>query len=374
MRWPASLRGLFAVLVTAGVCVAFAGPAASQDKPAKPAPPPPEKRDFFATTPDGVKLVGDYYPPGGDMKGGKQSPCVILLHSLRTGASRKEFGDLPVALQKEGFAVLAFDFRGFGGSTSIDHDDYFKYHPNKLPPGGRKVTRIGPRDFRTLSDWLQMCTDIGEAKLWLNKKSDVGAAECNSHNVSFIGAEHGGLLAMIWTVHGLRAQQQRDFDGRTERGKLVSGPRYRVDGKPEGEDVNCIVFLSTAPRLGTENLEPATRNVMPLLRDRKVGALVLYGEKDIAAHGFWTRNFHLWKPEKEKEQLDRVNLKKLEKTDLVGGKLLGNDEALKTETFLFAYLKKPTVLKERDRPWQKKSDEELQPTVFAIDQILSMLK
>src|SRR5262245_48907657 len=93
-------RGLLTACVAAGVCVAFSATAVSQKpdakpeaKPGKPATIPPDaKKDFFATTPDGVKLVGDYYPPG-DIQGRnkRESPCVILLHSLNTGASRKDF-------------------------------------------------------------------------------------------------------------------------------------------------------------------------------------------------------------------------------------------------------------------------------------------
>ncbi len=382
MRLPASLpccvRGLFMVLLAAGVLLWSAGPAASQKPEAKPEKPkpPPDKKDFFATTPDGVKLVGDYYPPGDIVpaRPKRESPCVILLHSLRQGASRKDFGTLPVELQRKGFAVLAFDFRGFGQSTAIDDQDYFKYHPAKAPPGNRKVLRLSRTDFRTHSDWLQMCTDIEEAKLFLNKKSDAGVADCNSNNVCFIGAEHGGLLAMLWTVHGLRAQQQRQFDGRSQNGTLVAGPRFRVDGKREGEDVNCIITLSTNQFLGTQNVEKSIPTVGELLRDRKVGVLALLGEKDGPSSAFWGRNFKWFKPEKDKDQLDRVALKRLEKTDLVGAKLLGNNEALKTEDYINAYLEKPSVLKERDRPWQRKSEEELQPTVFAIDQIEQLLK
>src|SRR5437763_16666774 len=66
-------------------------------------------------TVDAVDLKGTYWPS----TKGKKAPVAIMLH--RIGGKSKEAGwaELAEELQKAGFAVLAFDFRGHGESTSV---------------------------------------------------------------------------------------------------------------------------------------------------------------------------------------------------------------------------------------------------------------
>src|SRR5207302_614737 len=60
------------------------------------------------TTPDGVKLAA-WYVPRADAHAG-----IVLCHGY--GASRQYVAGLIPFLHRAGFAVVAFDFRGMGGS------------------------------------------------------------------------------------------------------------------------------------------------------------------------------------------------------------------------------------------------------------------
>src|SRR4051794_27395928 len=61
-------------------------------------------------TVDGVELKGTYWP--GDK--GKKSPVAILLHKIGGRSSEDGWNNMADDLQKAGFAVLSFDFRGHG--------------------------------------------------------------------------------------------------------------------------------------------------------------------------------------------------------------------------------------------------------------------
>src|SRR5690348_5048282 len=72
-----------------------------------------ERVKFY--TYDQVELHGTFYM--GDL--GNKSPCVLLLHALGASSDQEGWADLAKKLQKEHFAVLAFDFRGHGESVAV---------------------------------------------------------------------------------------------------------------------------------------------------------------------------------------------------------------------------------------------------------------
>src|SRR5437879_4389623 len=63
-------------------------------------------------TVDGVEIKGTFYPSAG------KAPAVLLLHALGEDSRKKNWVNLAEELQKNGFAVLTFDFRGHGESTT----------------------------------------------------------------------------------------------------------------------------------------------------------------------------------------------------------------------------------------------------------------
>jgi alpha-beta hydrolase superfamily lysophospholipase len=79
-------------------------------------------------TTDGVKLRGTFYPADEDCLA-----TVIMLHPIGEGKSMKvpEWKSLAESLQKSGYSVLMFNFRGHGDSTEIvQPKDFWSKMPN----------------------------------------------------------------------------------------------------------------------------------------------------------------------------------------------------------------------------------------------------
>jgi dienelactone hydrolase len=75
-----------------------------------------EQRDVRFTAPDGFSLEGSFHPAE---KGG---PGILLLHQCN--ADRRIYDQLATMLNAAGYNVLAFDFRGFGGSRAGAFTDF----------------------------------------------------------------------------------------------------------------------------------------------------------------------------------------------------------------------------------------------------------
>jgi pimeloyl-ACP methyl ester carboxylesterase len=309
-----------------------------------------DKQRFEATTADGVKLVGDFYPPPPAKGKATNAPCVILLHEvgLQTSkASRRDFGRFPERLQEEGYAVLAFDFRGYGDSKEIDPNIYWRVHQYRRPTVGggalRLPSKIEAREFRTGYEFGQLGNDLIAAKVWLNSKNN--ASECNSNNVCLIGAEQGAVLGLLWTL-----TEYKDPN------------RFKGANKSEGDDISSAVWLSMSNRLGSDLVDRQLQAAMLALRER-MPTLVLYGRDDRASKAFWNRAFEWVKPRADADRFEDTNLKEVEKTSLTGTNLL-NKDTLKTEDVILTWLKKamPT------RNWDQQRGGQA-PTPFAIQHL-----
>ena len=68
-------------------------------------------------TVDKVELKGKFYASKG--KDNKDAPCVLMLHAWGESSDNKEWNALARKLQDKGHAVLTFDFRGHGESTTV---------------------------------------------------------------------------------------------------------------------------------------------------------------------------------------------------------------------------------------------------------------
>ena len=114
----------------------------------------PPARDLTIVTSDGLALAATYW------EGEKvDAPAVLLLHG--NGASRMQTADNAAWLAERGYAALAIDFRGNGGSAPSSHSFGFEES----------------RDARAAFDWL--------------KKRQHGAP------VGVIGISMGGAAAML---------------------------------------------------------------------------------------------------------------------------------------------------------------------------------
>jgi pimeloyl-ACP methyl ester carboxylesterase len=271
MRWL-----FFACLapgLLVGLCLAGLPQARSADDKKKVEP-------FISA--DGVKLEGTFYQPQGP-KAGKDSPCVLLLHKIGGTSADDGWDSLAKDLQKEGYAVLAFDFRGHGDSKTINPATFWGIDPaNPLPllsplrdqckfnrdsyrPGlnpAKLKDSISIQDFNK-SYYPALANDIARAKLFLDEQNDAGV--CNSRNLILIGAEDGATLAAMWLYGEMNLYE-------------VSRGGIRAQD-PEGTAVTAAVFLSISPYLGSRST-PLSTWIRYLGHDKKLPMAFVYGEKE----------------------------------------------------------------------------------------------
>lgn len=271
---------------------------------------------FSCETADGVTLVGDFYPPG--KAKGERGPCVLLLHAVGPGratASRGDFGRLPVALQREGFAVVTFDFRGHGESKLIDPLRYYEvYPPARQLPNPAAANKIDSRDFRTPLEVAAFANDLVAIKVWVNKQNNL--KRCNSHQVGLLGVEQSGLLALLFAIN-----EHRDLN----RPLDISAVRSGADNRFEGEDLSALVWLSTTDRLGADRLDPnLVQAWLQFTQARSLPLLAVFGEEDQAAREFWARAASVLRSRERDGQVGS-SLRRIKGTSLTGLKLLEHE-------------------------------------------------
>jgi hypothetical protein len=263
-----TLSRLFAASFAALVAVALAssGSASAQNE-AKDAAP---IEDVSFSTVDGITLRGKFY------RGPKAAPVVILLHNV--GGANGETSNHPnwIALAKElqtDFAVLAFDFRGHGKSTTVDPLLFL----NARNAANRKAapsvtinsTTLDQKSINKLA-YPILCNDIAAAKSYLERtKNDLG--ECNTQNMFLVGAEQGATLGAIWA----NSEYYRYRCDMTPQGQV------RYAGTPEGKFFTGFMWLTIAPKAGDRPVNVASLSMMPARLN--AAPFCLFGKGDTKA-------------------------------------------------------------------------------------------
>ena len=358
--WGRRLWGFF-VLAIIGIC-GFLTAASADDKKDADAKKETDaafaksKQPFRYETGDGVKLVGDFYTHQEDnIAKPKSSPVVILLHAVgpgKAGASRKDWGKLPELLWKEGYSVLAFDFRGYGDSKDVAPAAYARIH-------GRQINKIEAKSFSSVEDYANLVSDVVAAKVWLDLQNNDGI--CNANNLAIIGAEQGTAVGLLFAANEfIDLDRGREFVKKKIPAQVqdynpifygfsywTGGPRVDpgmeidVPTKYEGDDITCVVGLSMKPALGGFTLDKHIKAWMqrPLADNKtmldKISLYGLYGEKDVASDTYWrAANSWLKGSGGGKQQ---SGYKVIKNTNLAGTKMLGSD-ALNTEEKIVEFL------------------------------------
>src|SRR5215469_10627606 len=205
-------------------------------------------RVHFATY-DEVELSGTFYRSASASGKKDKDTVVLLLHDFRhlKGGSSQEDGwhQLAGQLQKEGFAVLSFDFRGFGNSKSVSPKFWEFPHNRQGIKGASKKNPPASIDEKDFSQgyFINLVNDIAAARAYLNIKND--ANEINSSNIILIGAGQGATLGALWLASECRRQKDNQSD------RLFPGmlPQFRSLDEPEGNDVAGAVWLTIYPTL-----------------------------------------------------------------------------------------------------------------------------
>ncbi len=232
-------------------------------------------------TADAVKIVGSYYPSNKGIK----APCVLLLHDFdkqKGGHSQtQEWIDLASDLQTAGYAVLSFDFRGFGQSTTVGPG--FWMPPNNhnsvlMRAGAKAPMNINAKNFPA-AYFRQLVNDVAAAKAYLDNEND--GSQLNSRNLVVIGAGQAAAVGMMW------------MDSEFKRHKAIAVPGLRgpvlqkMNADSVGEDFAAAIWLSPNPNLGGGNQslnKDMHRWVGDIagVRGHKVPMLFIWGKDDPA--------------------------------------------------------------------------------------------
>lgn len=209
----------------------------------------PEPREVSFATGDGLTLAGTYYPS--ERK--REAACVLMLHDLWRSTKRSDasWDRLARTLQRDGWAVLTFDFRGYGSSPRGG----IPQHAALLGPNRMLhdfiVHKEESSDSKRYLPWLVQ--DVVAARLWLDLKHDEG--EHNSRNLFVVAAGEAAQLSLVWMVtETVRVKKMESAKAPKKGDKKPTVPV----GEPEGKDLRGAVWLDP----GTEG--------GPLLGDRQV--------------------------------------------------------------------------------------------------------
>lgn len=295
-------------------------------------------------TADKVELKGTFYP------GSKKSACVIMLHKLGGNRQQKGWEELAQALNKAGYAVLGFDFRGHGDSTSVGPIFWRSGVHNSMIKGASKMpTKISYKDFPP--NYLPyLANDVAAAKRYLDQQNDAGA--CNSSNVVVVGAEEGAAIGALW----MASEWYRNKMTKNAFGIPAPDP----SGKKEADDLAAAIWLSIPHKLGNYDVSSWLKGPGNKLRD-KVPMVFFYGDKDTADSKAANSLFSSLKAAgKAKLEFTALRGKAVK---LTGADLLGK-KALKTEEDITGYLE--NVLQKRGQKAWVQRDPERGPTLQLI--------
>jgi hypothetical protein len=296
-----------------------------------------------------VKIQGTLYPAAA---GGKRDTVVMLLHTfdLKKGGSRQESGwtDLAASLQADGYTVLGFDFRGFGGSKTVEKE-FWSFPHNGLGYIKRRTAKppetIDHKDFNNA--YLRyLVNDIAAAKAYLDRRND--AKELNSSNVVVIGASEGATLGAMWMANEARRKRETTMPPAMFAGAAVLAQQTEIN------DVACGVWLTISPKLGTSPAR-VSKWLTEAGKTNKVPMAFFYAKQDSTSGGFAKELVASIKKSPKSKDFQTTGSYAIDGTKLKGNDLL--DNGLETQALLKKYLE--SVLEARGAREQKDRKIEL---------------
>jgi len=244
----------------------------------------PEEGRF--RTPDGLRLYYQWFAGGK----GQKSDSVILVPNYNSDITKGPWVSLAKGLQKEGYSVLLFDFRGHGKNADnramSKPDEFIKHTYNRYAGVGLSpnIKEIKKEKFSP-NYYPYLVNDLSGARRFLDEQNDAG--QCNSGRVFVITEQSSCPLVMLWAT--------------TEFGRYAFGPKTKMD-EPEnvsaGEDLCGVVFLSWQGSAG-QGTGTAVSIATRVMQDRelsletngrigdqlrkKVAMAFIYGKEDAAS-------------------------------------------------------------------------------------------
>jgi alpha-beta hydrolase superfamily lysophospholipase len=297
------------------------------------------------TTVDGVKLNATFYPSAK-----KNSPVVIMVHPIGEGKKSKtpEWTALAETLQKQDFAVITFDLRGHGDSTTVDPEIFWgkpKEAWDLAQQFNRKNVKLTKEpEVLEVKDFIKnpiylpaLANDIAAIRSYLDRQNDMG--ECNTANILVIGADNGATLAALW----INAEWSR-FKYTPPANPMF--PKSGIlDKRAEGADIIGAVFLSIQPNLDPKRLLKVSGLLRNACKDHATATAFFSGKDDVKSRDFAKELKKVLKLPDDKKH-EYINAYELN-TNLSGIKLL--QEGLMTDKLIAKYLS--VVVENRGAEW-----------------------
>ncbi len=236
-------------------------------------PPLPENVERRAVTiwSDGTKMAGDLYLPKG-LKSDARLPAVVFIAG--TGGTKKSSAArMGPMFVKNGYAFLAFDYRGWGESES----KLLMLEPMPEPNDKGEVT-VKARAIRWQMDFADQCADIRAAIAFAAGEPNVDASR-----IGVIGTSYGGGLA-TWTVAndprvkcaaaqvpGMGggkppAAERRAYELLAQQARGETEPVPYEHGAPGGKmAAYAHMHYNTAKGIGFDAIKAAEKIIVPML-------------------------------------------------------------------------------------------------------------
>lgn len=290
------------------------------------------------STVDGVELQGTFYPAAK-----RNSATILMLHALGEDSRKKSWTALAEALNAAGCAVLTFDFRGQGQSTSVE-PTLFWHYPQNVGSVRGAAQRKETIEFKGMSQsyYPVMVNDIAAAKAFLDGRNDTGG--CNSGDLIVVGAETGAALGAIW----LNAEWHRHA---YTPPNILMGIPGRLAAVPEGKKTIGAIWLSAKSKLGSRVIRYSSVLDLPA-RIFATPMVFMYSDKDTTGATLAKATVKYFKGAKSKD--DKYSLTAAVPVD-GGGKLAGAallQKSLDTEKNIVDYVK--SVVDAKGSEWEER--------------------
>jgi hypothetical protein len=333
---------------------------------------PPVEESFL--TADGVQLRGLFHR---STKDPANAPVVILLYppgrerNKETDMTKGDWEGLANRLNKEGYHVFRFDWRGHGKKGSDIRDpSIFWGNPHTAAWNFRYINGAGKKPikgdlyFKDLKDPVKYAPtyllDLAAVRTHLDSKNDAG--DVNTSSIYLIGAEAAATIGIAW----MATEWNRPAFAPTPNQLIFPAPSYEFVPQPlnggiktsAGEDISAAIWLSPhRPTSISENQIKTWINTFALkIRDNNP-MLFMYSEKDMAGKRYaeFFHNVALVGKGDKRLGLNPINDRYLHMVKgantLSGAALLGNNATLKTEDTMLEFM--AAIQKERAKITRK---------------------
>lgn len=292
------------------------------DEEKKP-PKPPDPERVWLETKDGWKIHCTYYGPQPEIRKGKETVPIIMIHGW--GGQGSDYSILAAGLQTYGHASIVPDLRGHGRSTD-----------RQLPNGNVETIRHDDARKFTKFDRENMHWDIEACKKFLMDKNN--REEVNIEMLCVVGAEAGSIIATNWAAVDWSWPQMPAFK--------------------QGQDVKALVLLS--PRQTFERMNATKALAHPAIAQR-LSILIAVGEQDRRSYSEAKRihsRLERARPAPPTKPVDKLRKQDLffvtAKTLLQGTKLLGPNLPINRNIAGFIDLR--LVKKREDLLWAERKN------------------